>query len=79
MGELTIYGRRPPESEPTIRNLIETGALGIGELLELHAFFESCFNGQHMSPVGVWEHTEDKTYLKPVPRKDPPMMGRRSP
>ena len=31
-GELT----RPPQSESTIRDLIQTGSLGVGELLELH-------------------------------------------
>ena len=27
---------RPPESEATIGDLVETGSLGIGQLLELH-------------------------------------------
>ena len=32
----TIDGWRPPESEATIRDLVETGSLSIGQLFELH-------------------------------------------
>ena len=37
----TINRRAPPECESTIRNLRQTGALGVGELLELHPFLET--------------------------------------
>ena len=31
-----IDSRRPPKSETTIGDLVQSGSLGIGELLELH-------------------------------------------
>ena len=37
----TIDRRTPPEREATVRNLVETGTLGVGELLELHGLFET--------------------------------------
>ena len=37
----TIDGRTPPESETTIRNLVETGALSVRELLVPHRLFET--------------------------------------
>lgn len=33
---IPIDRRRPPEGEPTIGNLIQSGSLRVGELLELH-------------------------------------------
>ena len=35
------YRWRPPQSETTIRNLVETRTLRVGQFLELHAFFEA--------------------------------------
>jgi hypothetical protein len=32
----TIDGGRPPQREPTIGNLVQTGSLGIGQFLEFH-------------------------------------------
>ena len=37
----TIDGRTPPERESTVRNLIETGALRVRQLLVPHRLFES--------------------------------------
>ena len=31
-----IDGRRPPECETTVGDLVETGTLGVGQLFELH-------------------------------------------
>ena len=36
----SVDGRAPPKSKPTIGNLVETGTLGIGELLVSHGFLE---------------------------------------
>jgi hypothetical protein len=37
----SVDGRTPPQSKSTIRDLIETRALSIGQLLELHALLET--------------------------------------
>ena len=37
----TIDGRAPPESEPTIRNLVQTGSLRVRQLLVPHGLFET--------------------------------------
>lgn len=37
----TIDRRRPPESETTIRNLIQAGTLCISQFLKLHGLFEA--------------------------------------
>jgi hypothetical protein len=56
----TVYCRRPPECEPTIWNLVETGPLCIGEFFELHgllktgsAFPEQSFPGRKCSLMGL--------------------------
>mmetsp|Transcript_10676 Transcript_10676/g.30496 ORF Transcript_10676/g.30496 Transcript_10676/m.30496 type:complete len:593 (+) Transcript_10676:6123-7901(+) len=53
--------RRPPQRETTIWNLRQTGTLGIRELLELHAFFETgCLFPEKPFPsweVGALEET----------------------
>ena len=36
-----IDGGAPPECEPTVRNLVETGPLSVGELLVPHRLFEA--------------------------------------
>ena len=36
-----IDSRAPPESESTIRNLVQTGTLSIGELLVSHGLLEA--------------------------------------
>ena len=41
----TIDGRRPPQGEATIRNLVETRALRIGKLLVLHRLFKTAGDG----------------------------------
>jgi hypothetical protein len=38
----SIDGWRPPQSEATVGNLVQTGTLGVGEFLELHGLFETC-------------------------------------
>ena len=37
----SVDGGRPPEREATVGDLVETGSLGVGELLVLHAFLET--------------------------------------
>ena len=37
----SVDGRRPPQGEATIGDLSQTGSLGIGKLLELHALLEA--------------------------------------
>jgi hypothetical protein len=37
----TVDRRTPPEREPTVRNLVKTRPLGVGELLVLHRLLES--------------------------------------
>lgn len=37
----SINRGRPPKGEATVRDLVKTGALGVGELLEFHRFFEA--------------------------------------
>lgn len=36
----SVYGRRPPQGETTVGDLIETGALCVGEFLEFHGLCE---------------------------------------
>ena len=36
-----VDGRRPPEREATIRNLVQTGSLSVGQLLVLHRLLEA--------------------------------------
>jgi hypothetical protein len=36
-----VDGRRPPKSKTAVGDLVETGTLGVCELLELHGFFET--------------------------------------
>ncbi len=36
-----VYRGRPPECEPTVGNLVETGALCVSKFLEFHALFEA--------------------------------------
>jgi hypothetical protein len=33
----TVDSGRPPQSETTVRDLVQTGSLGVGEFLEFHA------------------------------------------
>ena len=37
----TVDGRTPPEREPTVRDLVQTGPLRVGELLIPHRLFET--------------------------------------
>lgn len=37
----SVDSRTPPQSKSAIGNLIQTGALCVGQLFEFHAFFES--------------------------------------
>ena len=37
----SVDGRRPPKRKSTVWNLVETGTLGVRELLEFHALFET--------------------------------------
>jgi hypothetical protein len=37
----SVNSRAPPQGEATIRDLIQPRSLGVSQLLELHAFFES--------------------------------------
>ena len=39
----SIDCRRPLERETTIRNLVQTGTLGIGQFFVFHRFFEACW------------------------------------
>jgi hypothetical protein len=32
---------RPPQSESSVGDLIQTGSLGVGQFLELHGFFKA--------------------------------------
>lgn len=36
-----VDGGRPPEREPSVGDLVETRALGIGQLLPLHGFLKA--------------------------------------
>ena len=37
----SVDGWRPPESETSVGDLVQTGTLSVGELLEFHALFET--------------------------------------
>jgi hypothetical protein len=36
----SVDSGRPPEGEATVRNLVKTGTLGVGQFLELHRLFK---------------------------------------
>lgn len=37
----SVDGGRPPQSKPSVRDLVETGALGVRQLLVLHRLLET--------------------------------------
>ena len=37
----SVDSRRPPKRETSVGNLVQTGTLGVRELLEFHALFET--------------------------------------
>jgi hypothetical protein len=39
----TVDGRRPPKSKAAVGDLVETGTLGVRELLELHGLFKTYY------------------------------------
>lgn len=52
----TIDGRTPPEREPTIRDLVQTRALGVGEFLVPHGLLETgC-----LLPEETWVRMSDE-------------------
>lgn len=68
----TIDGGRPPQREATVRDLVETRALRVGELLVLHRLLES--RGLHSSALLLASGQD-----APFPRRDPPTWRTRWP
>lgn len=57
----TVDGWRPPECEPTVRDLIETRPLGVGQLLVFHRFLKSgCFLPEQTLPGREVGATEER-------------------
>ena len=51
--KLPIDGWGPPQGKSSIRNLVQTGSLCVGQLFVLHGFFETrCFFPEKTFPCG---------------------------
>lgn len=54
---------RPPERETAVGNLIETGTLGVGQLLEFHRFL---LYFSRSALYFQWEHRSQETMFRGV-------------
>ena len=70
----TVDRRTPPEREPTVRDLVQTGPLRVGELLVPHRLFEA---GRLLPEQTYWK---GKIEVKPKrSRTYPPKSGNKFP
>ena len=59
----SVDRRRPPQREATIGDLIQTGSLGVGQLLVLHRLFESgSFFPEETLPRGEVSSLEERVF-----------------